>query len=85
MHKVKKNIYGDGNVFYVPKNYQYKPWMRNQNLNSEAEFMLKEFHVKTHFKAAEEIAENKIVTKKEEKKSIFIISSKFKKKTKKKV
>ena len=65
--KVKKNIYGDGNVFYVPKNYQYKPWMRNQNLNSEAEFMLKEFHVKTHFKAAEEIAENKIVTKKEEK------------------
>ena len=65
--KVKKNIYGDGNLFYVPKNYQYKPWMRNQNLNSEAEFMLKEFHVKTHFKAAEEIAENKIVTKKEEK------------------
>ncbi len=65
--KVKKNIYGDGNLYYIPKNYEYKPWMRNYNLNSEAEFMLKEFHVKTHFKAAEEIAENKIVTKKDEK------------------
>ena len=41
--------------------------MRHHNLNSEAESMLKEFHVKTHFKAAEEIAENKIVTKKDEK------------------
>ena len=65
--KVKKNIYGDGNLYYIPKNYEYKPWMRHYNLNSEAESMLKEFHVKTHFKAAEEIAENKIVTKKDEK------------------
>ncbi len=65
--KVKKNIYGDGNLYYIPQNYEYKPWMRHHNLNSEAESMLKEFHVKTHFKAAEEIAENKIVTKKDEK------------------
>jgi hypothetical protein len=66
--KVKKHIYGDGKVYFIPKNFEYKPWIRNKNLNSEAERILKEFHIKTHFKGAEEIAENKIVTKKDEKK-----------------
>ena len=66
--KVKKSIYGDGKVYYTPKHFEYKPWIRNKHLNSEAERILKEFHIKTHFKGAEEIAENKIVTKKDEKK-----------------
>ena len=55
--KVKKHIYGDGKVYFIPKNFEYKPWIRNKNLNSEAERILKEFHIKTHFKGAEEIAE----------------------------
>ncbi len=62
--KTKNNIYGSGNVYYVPKHYEYKPWRRNLELNSEAERILSEYHVKTHFKAAEEIAENKMITKK---------------------
>ena len=62
--KAKNNIYGSGNVYYVPKHYEYKPWRRNLELNSEAERILSEYHVKTHFKAAEEIAENKMITKK---------------------
>ena len=66
--KIKKDIYGDGKVYFIPKHFEYKPWIRNKHLNSEAERILKEFHIKTHFKGAEEIAENKIVTKKDEKK-----------------
>ena len=66
--KIKKDIYGDGKVYYTPKHFEYKPWIRNKHLNSEAERILKEFHIKTHFKGAEEIAENKIITKKDEKK-----------------
>ena len=66
--KKKNNIYGDGNLYFVPKHFEYKPWIRHRNLNSEAEKLLGEFHIKTHFKGAEEIAENKIVTKKDEKK-----------------
>ena len=62
--KTKNNIYGSGNVYYLPKHYEYKPWRRNLELNSEAERILSEYHVKTHFKAAEEIAENKMITKK---------------------
>ena len=66
--KIKKDIYGDGKVYFIPKHFEYKPWIRNKHLNSEAERILKEFHIKTHFKGAEEISENKIVTKKDEKK-----------------
>ena len=66
--KAKNNIYGSGNLYYIPKHFEYKPWRRRLDLNSEAERILKEFHIKTHFKGAEEIAENKIVTKKDEKK-----------------
>ncbi len=62
--KAKNNIYGSGNVYYIPKHFEYKPWRRRLDLNSEAERILSEYHVKTHFKAAEEIAENKMITKK---------------------
>jgi hypothetical protein len=62
--KAKNNIYGSGNLYYIPKHLEYKPWRRRLDLNSEAERILSEYHVKTHFKAAEEIAENRLDYKK---------------------
>ena len=54
-------IYGNGNLFYDPRKEIYsKPWRRNMNLNSEAEGILSEYHIKTHFKACAEVAEKKI-------------------------
>lgn len=38
-----------------------KPWVRRTDLNVEAQGILSDFHVKTHFKAAEEIAEKKSI------------------------
>ena len=38
-----------------------KPWVRRMDLNVEAQGILSDFHVKTHFKAAEEIAEKKSI------------------------
>ena len=54
----------------VTKNV-YSSWRRNLELNSEAERILSEYHVKTHFKAAEEIAENKMITKKSDMEKII--------------
>ena len=68
--KIINQIYGKGNIYYVPKYNEYKPWARKLDLNSEAWKILKEYHIKTHFKAAEEIAENKIITKKIDKERI---------------
>ena len=81
--KIKKKIYGSGKLYYVPKYYEFKPWKRKLDLNQEAQNMLSEFHVKTHFKATQEIAENKIVTKKKDNKknnNIIFNANKFKKK-----
>ena len=47
--------------YYVPLNNER--WRKRTDLNIEAYGMLKEYHKKTHFKATEEIAENKIKTK----------------------
>ena len=59
--KVESNeIYGDGNLFYIPTKQIAKPWQKKLDLNLEAEKMLSELHKKTHFKAAEEVAEKKI-------------------------
>ena len=79
--KIINQIYGKGNIYYVPKYNEYKPWARKLDLNSEAWKILKEYHIKTHFKAAEEIAENKIITKKIDKERI---RNKFLKKEKSK-
>ena len=68
--KIINEIYGKGNVYYIPKFNEYKPWVRKFDLNSEAWKILKEYHIKTHFKAAQEIAENKIITKKSDKERI---------------
>ena len=53
-------IYGEGKLYYNPKKLFFKPWQKNLDLNSEAEGILSEYHIKTHFKACAEVAENKI-------------------------
>ena len=63
--KKKRNIYGNSKVYYVPTINER--WKKRTDLNAEAEGMLKEYHQKTHFKAAEEIAENRLDYKKIEK------------------
>ena len=58
----KKKIYKNPKYYYVPLNNER--WRKRTDLNIEAYGMLKEYHKKTHFKATEEIAENKIKTRK---------------------
>jgi hypothetical protein len=58
--KINKNIYSDGNLYYIPKKEFSKPWKKKIDLNSEAEKILSEYHKKTHFKAVEEVAEKKL-------------------------
>jgi hypothetical protein len=59
--KKEKGIYQSPKYYYIPKDDI--PWIKKKNLNIEAKGMLEEYHQKTHFKAAEEIAENKINSK----------------------
>ena len=60
-HKRKKklfDLYKKNDIYYNPKNDIYKPWHRREDLNNEAYGLLSSYHYKTHFKAAEEIAES---------------------------
>ena len=67
--------------YFSPKNNNYqKPWMRRKNLNEEAENMLKSYHYKLHFKAVEEIAENKIMSRKLKNKYSFLLPNLLKEK-----
>ena len=52
------DLYKKSTLYYNPKNYEYKPWQRKEDLNNEAYNLLSPYHYKTHFKAAEEIAES---------------------------
>ena len=59
--KKRKNVnslYKMNNVYYNPNKSMYKPWQRREDLNTEAYGFLSSYHYKTHFKAAEEIAES---------------------------
>ena len=67
-----KNIYGPSNVYYEARNNDKKAWARKDTLNLEARGLLSSYHVKTHFKATEEIAEYKS-DKKKEKDSCFLL------------
>jgi hypothetical protein len=51
-------LYKSNKIYYNPNNDEYKPWVRREDLNSEAYGFLSSYHYKTHFKAAEEIAES---------------------------
>ena len=78
--KLKRNIYANSKIYYVPTTNER--WRKRTDLNIEAEGMLKEYHYKTHFKAAEEIAENRLDSKKIEKEKNYLTNSSrlFKKK-----
>ena len=51
-------LYKSNKLYYNPSNDAYKPWKRREDLNTEASNLLSSYHYKTHFKAAEEIAES---------------------------
>ena len=55
----KYSLYKPSKLYYDTKNNDKKLWARKDNLNKEAKNLLSEYHYKTHFKATEEIAENK--------------------------
>ena len=68
-----KNIYGPSNVYYDAKNNSSKTWARKDNLNLEARGLLSSYHIKTHFKATEEISEYKSNNKNNAKDSCFLL------------
>jgi hypothetical protein len=59
-----KTLYAFPKYYFIPNERDKKPWLKKGDINTEAEKVLYEYHKKTHFKAAEEIAENKMNTKK---------------------
>ena len=72
-HEDIKKIYGPSNVYYEAGNNDKKIWARKDNLNLEARGLLSSYHVKTHFKATEEIAEYKSRNKKNLKHTCFLL------------
>ena len=75
--KRKKNfdsLYKTNKIYYNPNKDDYKPWARREDLNNEAYGFLSSYHYKTHFKAAEEIAEsNYKYDKNKNKNSVFLL------------
>ena len=62
--KIKnKSLYAVPKYYFIPTEHDKKPWLKKGDINTEAEKVLYEYHKKTHFKAAEEIAENKMNSK----------------------
>ena len=72
-HEDIKKIYGPSNVYYEAGNNDKKTWARKDNLNLEARGLLSSYHVKTHFKATEEIAEYKSRNKNNLKHTCFLL------------
>ena len=77
-HKKKKksdSLYKTNKVYYNPNKDGYKPWQRREDLNNEAYGFLNSYHYKTHFKAAEEIAESnyKYDKNNKNKNSVFLL------------
>ena len=62
-------LYRTNKLYFDRKSEGYKPWVRREDLNNEATGLLKSYYYKTHFKAAEEIAENNNEKKQKNKKS----------------
>ena len=71
--KKKFDLYKSNKLYYNPKNEEYKPWQRREDLNNEAYGLLSSYHYKTHFKAAEEIAESNYKYDKNKKNSVFLL------------
>ena len=83
IHKLKQNK--KSRLYYNPKSVDYKdkPWMKRTDLNADAYKILDSYHYKTHFKAAEEIAENKmkIVNKNKKNKYCLLLPNLFQNKS----
>ena len=58
-----KTLYALPKYYFIPTEHNKKPWLKKGDINTEAEKVLYEYHKKTHFKATEEIAENKMNSK----------------------
>ncbi len=71
--KKRFDLYKSNKLYYNPKNDEYKPWQRREDLNNEAYGLLSSYHYKTHFKAAEEIAESNYKYDKNKKNSVFLL------------
>ena len=64
----KHEIYDDNKknkLYYNPEshNNKLKPWIKRDDLNVDANKILTSYHYKTHFKAAKEVASNKVNSK----------------------
>ena len=59
-----KNIYKPAMIYYDAKINNRKRWARKDNLNAEAKEILNSYHIKTHFKVTEEVAEYNSPSKK---------------------
>ena len=83
IHKLKQNK--NSRLYYNPKSVDYKDkqWMKRTDLNADAYKILDSYHYKTHFKAAEEIAENKmkIVNKNKKNKYCLLLPNLFQNKS----
>ena len=73
--KKQFDLYKTNKLYYNPKHIDYKPWQRREDLNNEAYSLLSSYHYKTHFKAAEEIAESnyKYDKNNKNKNSVFLL------------
>ena len=67
----KIDLYKKSKIYYNPKKEEPKPWQRREDLNNEAYGLLSSYHYKTHFKAAEEIAESNYKNSKNN--SVFLL------------
>ena len=68
-----RNIYRPAHIYYDAGINNRKKWARKDNLNTEAKEILNSYHIKTHFKAAEEVAEYNSPTKKKLNESCFLL------------
>ena len=68
-----RNIYKPAHIYYDARINNRKRWARKDNLNTEAKEILNSYHIKTHFKATEEIAEYNSPTKKKLNESCFLL------------
>ena len=71
-------IYKPARIYYDARINNRKRWARKDNLNTEAKEILNSYHIKTHFKATEEVAEYNSPSKKKLNESCFILPHLYK-------
>ena len=73
-----RNIYKPAHIYYDARINNRKRWARKDNLNTEAKEILNSYHIKTHFKATEEVAEYNSSSKKKLNESCFLLPHLYK-------